>query len=67
MFTPGGSHSENEIPEEVCELNEMFPDININYAWPFDLEHIAGFLKGHLLMHLETEEAYAKFNNKIMR
>ena len=57
MFTPGGSHSEIEIPEEVCALNEIYPDVKIDYAWPFDLEHVAGFLKGHLLKHLETREA----------
>ena len=56
MFTPGGSHSEIEIPEVVSDLKEMFPNIKINYAWPFDLEHVAGFLRGHLLKHLEQKE-----------
>ncbi|MEK9630204.1 MAG: CbiX/SirB N-terminal domain-containing protein [Nitrospinota bacterium] len=57
MFTPGGSHSEIEIPEEINELKEMFPNVKINYAWPFDLEHVANFLKGHLSKHLEPKEA----------
>ena len=37
MFTPGGSHSEFEIPEELQELRARHPDVTLNYAWPFDL------------------------------
>lgn len=45
MLTPGGSHSEIEIPEEVEQIKQKFPDVNINYAWPFDLGKVAGMLK----------------------
>jgi sirohydrochlorin cobaltochelatase len=48
MFTPGGSHSEVEIPEIVEVARTTYPDIDIRYAWPFDLSSVAGFLRAHL-------------------
>jgi len=54
MFTPGGSHSEVEIPEEVNELNKIYPKVKIDYAWPFDLEHVAIFLSDHIEKHRNT-------------
>ncbi len=51
MFTPGGSHAELEIPEEVEELNNLHPEVKIDYAWPFDLRHVAEFLSGHISTH----------------
>ncbi len=44
MFTPGGSHSEIEIPEILDELRRLHPDVALRYAWPFDLAHMAGVL-----------------------
>ena len=41
MFTPGGSHSEIEIPEILDQLRPRHPDIEMRYAWPFDMELIA--------------------------
>lgn len=37
MFTPGGSHSETEIPETLATLRSKHPGITLRYAWPFDL------------------------------
>lgn len=48
MFTPGGSHSEIEIPEEVRDLQLKYPEVEIVYAWPFDLEKIAQMLFQHI-------------------
>lgn len=48
MFTPGGSHSECEIPMLVMEARERHPDASIEYVWPFDLAHAADFLAGAL-------------------
>jgi sirohydrochlorin cobaltochelatase len=48
MFTPGGSHSEKEIPEDVGVLQKKYPDVNFQYAWPFDLNKIAELMVGHL-------------------
>ncbi|MGQ0811310.1 MAG: sirohydrochlorin chelatase [Nitrospiraceae bacterium] len=41
MFTPGGSHSEIEIPETLEHLRKQYPDIALRYAWPFDLNLVA--------------------------
>ena len=41
MFTPGGSHSETEIPETLAQLSPRHPNIVLQYAWPFDLREIA--------------------------
>ncbi len=44
MFTPGGSHSEIEIPEILEQLRKQYPDIALRYAWPFDLDLVAAML-----------------------
>lgn len=48
MFTPGGSHSEQEIPEIVEHARKLHPGVDIRYAWPFDLERAADFLADQL-------------------
>jgi sirohydrochlorin cobaltochelatase len=44
MFTPGGSHSEVEIPEILDHLRPQHPDVELRYAWPFDLKLVANTL-----------------------
>ena len=41
MFTPGGAHSEVEIPQVLDQLRHQHPGIDLRYAWPFDLQLIA--------------------------
>ena len=48
MFTPGGSHSEYEIPEELATLRHKHPAVVLTYAWPFDLGQVAAMLAAHL-------------------
>ena len=48
MVTPGGSHSEVEIPETIQHLRSRYPSVAIRYAWPFDLDLVAGMLSEHL-------------------
>ena len=48
MITRGGSHSENEIPEELQALRLKHPNIEIQYAWPFSMEAFALFLTDHI-------------------
>ena len=48
MFTPGGSHSEIEIPEEIEPLILKYPSTTIVYAWPYDLGKVANLLKEHI-------------------
>jgi sirohydrochlorin cobaltochelatase len=44
MFTPGGSHSEVEIPEILDHLRPQHPGVELRYAWPFDLDLVASTL-----------------------
>jgi sirohydrochlorin cobaltochelatase len=44
MLTPGGVHAEVEIPELLDELRRELPDVELRYAWPFDLDRIAALL-----------------------
>ncbi len=48
MFTPGGSHSEREIPETLARLRNKHPEIDLRYAWPFDLKQVASMLAAQL-------------------
>ena len=48
MLTPGGSHSEIEIPESLERLRAKHPGIAIRYAWPFDLKEVASMLAAQL-------------------
>ncbi len=48
MFTPGGSHSEFEIPEEMAELREQHPNVTLTYAWPFNLKKVSHMLTEHI-------------------
>lgn len=41
MFTPGGAHSEIEIPETLDQLRTRYPAVTLRYAWPFDLNLVA--------------------------
>lgn len=44
MFTPGGAHSEIEIPEILDRLKKEYPGVTMRYAWPFDLTLVADTL-----------------------
>ena len=44
MLTPGGGHSEIEMPEIVAKANLRHPAVEIVYAWPYDLDGIATLL-----------------------
>lgn len=48
MLTPGGSHSEIEIPETLDRLRALHPHIDLRYAWPFDLGQVASMLASQL-------------------
>lgn len=41
MVTPRGSHSEVEIPEILHHLRPQHPEVELRYAWPFDLQQVA--------------------------
>jgi sirohydrochlorin cobaltochelatase len=48
MWTQGGVHAEEEIPETLEEARRRHPQLKIEYAWPFDAVEVAHFLAGHL-------------------
>lgn len=49
MITPGGSHSEKEIPDEVEALRLKYPEMNFQYAWPYDLDIFSNLLSEHII------------------
>ncbi|MCU0687550.1 MAG: CbiX/SirB N-terminal domain-containing protein [Polyangiaceae bacterium] len=55
MLTPGGIHSEIEIPEELAALRERYPALRIHYAWPFDLDAVAGLLAAQVAAATASE------------
>lgn len=56
MLTPGGVHSETEIPETIAALRRRFPDASIEYAWPFDLAAVAALLAAQLALRSDQPD-----------
>jgi sirohydrochlorin cobaltochelatase len=56
MLTPGGTHSEVEIPETLAQLGKRFPSITLRYAWPFDLAAVAALLAAQVALHRDGRE-----------
>jgi sirohydrochlorin cobaltochelatase len=48
MLTPGGVHSEVEIPAALDQLRRTHPAVRFDYAWPFDLDAVARLLAAHV-------------------
>jgi sirohydrochlorin cobaltochelatase len=48
MLTPGGVHSEIEIPETLERLRSRHPQHELRYAWPVDLALVARMLAEQL-------------------
>jgi sirohydrochlorin cobaltochelatase len=48
MFTPGGSHSEIEIPQTIDRLRQVYQGVTLHYAWPFDLDLVASMLAAQI-------------------
>ncbi|MGK9369245.1 sirohydrochlorin chelatase [Melioribacter sp. Ez-97] len=53
MFTPGGGHSEKDIPAAIEMFQEEHPEIKIEYAWPYSQEALADFINSHLLRFID--------------
>jgi sirohydrochlorin cobaltochelatase len=53
MMTPGGEHSEVDIPNAIERARRNHPQVEFAYAWPFDEEEIAGFLAAQVNRFLE--------------
>jgi sirohydrochlorin cobaltochelatase len=53
MMTPGGGHSEVDIPDAIERARKRHPQVEFAYAWPFDEEEIAGFLAAQVNRFVE--------------
>ena len=54
MLTPGGVHSERDIPRALDDVRRAHPDVAIEYLWPFDLASVAELLASHVQRTLTT-------------
>jgi sirohydrochlorin cobaltochelatase len=48
MMTPGGVHSELDVPQALEGARQAHPGVSIEYLWPFDLSEVAGLLARHI-------------------
>lgn len=48
MLTPGGVHSERDIPAALDDVRRAHPGVTIEYLWPFDLASVAQLLAAHI-------------------
>ena len=48
MLTPGGLHSEQDIPKAIQQAKRDNPHVPIEYVWPFDLKAVADLLATHV-------------------
>ena len=48
MLTPGGVHSERDIPRALEEIRRAHPQAVIDYLWPYDLAAVAQLLASHV-------------------
>lgn len=48
MLTPGGLHSEQDIPRALADVRQAHPDVTIQYVWPFDVQQVAALLAAHV-------------------
>lgn len=48
MLTPGGVHSEQDIPRTIAQVRGTHPSVAIDYVWPFDLSQVAALLADHV-------------------
>jgi sirohydrochlorin cobaltochelatase len=48
MMTRGGEHSERDIASSVSRAQSRHPDVHMVYAWPFNVEDVAGFLAAQI-------------------
>lgn len=52
MLTPGGVHSEADIPAAITLFQEAHPEVEVLYAWPYAPSLIAELLAEHTVAFL---------------
>ena len=48
MLTPGGVHSEVDIPRSLERIRKNHPEVEIAYLWPFDDDQVAKLLSSQI-------------------
>ncbi len=48
MLTPGGVHSEVDIPQALAAARRTHPQVGIDYLWPFEVGQVAELLARHI-------------------
>ena len=48
MLTPGGLHSEKDIPRSIEKVRRLHPAVSMEYLWPFDLAAVAQLLANQI-------------------
>ena len=57
MMTPGGRHSEVDIPTIVRRASHRHPSVPIVYGWPFPLNRVAALLADQVRHALDSGQA----------
>ena len=52
MVTPGGNHSEKDLPKLISKAKEKYPNIKFNYIWPYKMDLLAELFTKHLTLNL---------------
>jgi sirohydrochlorin cobaltochelatase len=55
MMTPGGVHSEKDIPEALEVLRVQHPKLTLIYTWPFDPALVAGLIASQVEAHVAQD------------
>ncbi|GAB4238555.1 MAG: hypothetical protein Kow00109_13050 [Acidobacteriota bacterium] len=55
MLTPGGVHSEKDIPAAITLFKEAHPDVEVVYAWPYEPSLIAELLAQHTVAFVNRD------------
>jgi sirohydrochlorin cobaltochelatase len=48
MLTPGGLHSEHDIPAALEAVRRAHPEVAVEYLWPFRAADVAALLASHI-------------------
>jgi sirohydrochlorin cobaltochelatase len=57
MLTPGGLHSEHDIPKALEVVRRAHPAVTIEYVWPFRTSEVAALLAAHIQAAIEASAA----------
>jgi sirohydrochlorin cobaltochelatase len=60
MLTPGGVHSEVDIPAILERLRLQHANVTLDYAWPFDVRLLSRLLAEHLRPFLADDTAISR-------